>query len=1393
MAASAPRQILVCFNHVLPDVAARGVPLERLGFKPGDWGGGIASAVAADAWDLALPLEYGHRATDRCAKVLSVAVVALSRPVQWPTLNAIAQPQLGRRNVKDCLRWAQSCACAVPAGELARTMGALSSRPRRSSLAVVLNDENAAGIASALRSIWVAMQEQMHGHHAQLKTALRDEASRVRALSQVMERTLRGGAPVQLGFSDLEGWLASSDPCRSRFARGVRGLGDMLGDRCTCGTVSFRTRQPRFGDVAPMTEWFPYAMHQLKNSAAHKFLSGDIAYAGQGGLIRVDGAPDDDDSSDLVHLAVPLGASLNVRDRMALVVEEGDLKAAAEEIMDITGGNKGSLFVRAAHFGEFHMCASVLGEDRQTLRLQRSSFASGRVLVCIGDYVGAESNAIGVLLRSLREVPSPACRALLPAHCSAADLEPDGANHLSGLTAGAAAAVARKLGKSLTADQTSLVECMAASKRGAFFCEACPGTGKSLTAVSALLGARDVFDEEVKGVVLLQQRTQRDETLSLIRSALDDPFEAAAIGRPAGDDSAADEGYLDPALLRALDDRTESIKGRIDDLRAQLQTAQENLDLTAPEGKEWKLKSEEMLALTFQYRNLVEEARGTLFGGVCVFVMTVDCFLQINCGKNWLSPIFRKFEFRLGVVDEGHQMDFAHLLPVAHRLGTALAMFDRAQDIEHLRPTEFLREHSPLSFGQYYAWNQACHGPCPLRLWDYAPTSHVFTLSVTWRFGPLQCKFMRDTSKEYGRKGHPLICALDHDDRERYGNLADVPQTAVRFVRYSDTQWFPAVTRGVLAADAEAIGLGTRRGAPDRGGGAEEAPRAAACKPVFEQMLFEGLLFLRAIALGRALAPGGTRSTTIAHGTKAILTMVLANDVRVNFDVVVRGALENATLMESFGIPAEACDAPHLWRVMTPEAASGADALLQQTTVFPRNLGAFDVQGNARDAMRRNVAFTRGILFASSHECIECLEDGRAAPHWKAHFDASQRDRALAVWESPCKSGGPTRPVDPQWIDGKCELECANRLFDAVRAFLWPLPKVVADMRMADPWPASCERPPSLTLVQAIQLGSANLFDDGGALSDVTQLPTPNPIDGASWVSDSDIYGLAPDREALQMSLPQLLKPIGVRVNNGLATVTAHFLDASPRFDAFRPTPEVAARVAAAGRVAALQSIRLFPDTFSEGRPLYARLLPCKRLRLGGDAREARAALAVALARGSAETRDVVMYQHVGNPDALQPPNTWPTLFKKMPLHIARCVLATMHFLAGTFLDDASVHVRSRSQSDEDKAAAAAERDDMVHSVNSMVNLLRQRPGLTRDAILPPVALSAAATAARADLDDSLQCVVCDGTGKLLEYRAVAGGTVSLPCPLCDACPVRGGTETWDAYDPQLPCPLCVD
>ena len=84
MAASAPRQILVCFNHVLPDVAARGAPLEKLGFNPSDWGNGVASAVADEAWDLTVPLDCGFKATDRCADVLSVAVVACRRASQLP-------------------------------------------------------------------------------------------------------------------------------------------------------------------------------------------------------------------------------------------------------------------------------------------------------------------------------------------------------------------------------------------------------------------------------------------------------------------------------------------------------------------------------------------------------------------------------------------------------------------------------------------------------------------------------------------------------------------------------------------------------------------------------------------------------------------------------------------------------------------------------------------------------------------------------------------------------------------------------------------------------------------------------------------------------------------------------------------------------------------------------------------------------------------------------------------------------------------------------------------------------------------------------------------------------------------------------------------------------------
>ena len=157
-----------------------------------------------------------------------------------------------------------------------------------------------------------------------------------------------------------------------------------------------------------------------------------------------------------------------------------------------------------------------------------------------------------------------------------------------------------------------------------------------------------------------------------------------------------------------------------------------------------------------------------------------------------------------------------------------------------------------------------------MRIWDYAPTSHILTLSVTWRFGPVQCRFLRETSKEYGRKERPLKCALEHEDRKRYDNLAAVPRTAMRFLRYSDTRWFATITRGVLAADAEAIGADARRGRSDCGRREDQVPRAGACQPVFEQMLFEGLLFLRAIAKGRVLLPGGDRPATLAamRGTR---------------------------------------------------------------------------------------------------------------------------------------------------------------------------------------------------------------------------------------------------------------------------------------------------------------------------------------------------------------------------------------------------------------------------------------------------------------------------------------------------------------------------------------------
>ncbi|CAK0806321.1 unnamed protein product [Prorocentrum cordatum] len=351
----------------------------------------------------------------------------------------------------------------------------------------------------------------------------------------------------------------------------------------------------------------------------------------------------------------------------------------------------------------------------------------------------------------------------------------------------------------------------------------------------------------------------RDELLSNIRSALDDPLATAGVGRPADEAPSDDDGYLDSQLLSAASGRFTDLQTRIEELRNDLAAVRCNPGDGALERRERLEKTELMRHLCFEYDALQEEAAEKLR----VFAMTIDAFNDAQSGRSWLSRIVKRFEIAFVIVDEVHQANFG--------------------EIRHRPATEFLREPRPDRAGNYYEWQMACHGKSRARAWDHVPADSV----------------------------SPLPSGGSSVD------LSIVPRTAMRFVFYRGARWIPSLSRGALADDA-----------------AEVTNVDVACRSFrrhFSQMLCEGLFFLRALARGEVGKRVGGPRMSLESTTKAVLTMILANDVGANFATLVRGALEDEEVRAAFGLPDFVADAPKLWPVMDDDCLRGGDNGITET------------------------------------------------------------------------------------------------------------------------------------------------------------------------------------------------------------------------------------------------------------------------------------------------------------------------------------------------------------------------------------------------------------------------------------------------------------------------------
>ena len=120
-----------------------------------------------------------------------------------------------------------------------------------------------------------------------------------------------------------------------------------------------------------------------------------------------------------------------------------------------------------------------------------------------------------------------------------------------------------------------------------------------------------------------------------------------------------------------------------------------------------------------------------------------------------------------------------------------------------------------------------------------------------------------------------------------------------------------------------------------------------------------------------------------------VVSLFYLNGQREVFQTLVAGALQDKEICQAYGIKED--DVPDtLWKVLTPEAASGMTVVLAQRAVLPRNLSQQDVRGNMRDDGRWDVGTSRCRLFMSNHVSAECLMAEDKAHCWNKLGQARQ-------------------------------------------------------------------------------------------------------------------------------------------------------------------------------------------------------------------------------------------------------------------------------------------------------------------------------------------------------------------------------------------------------------------
>ena len=186
-----------------------------------------------------------------------------------------------------------------------------------------------------------------------------------------------------------------------------------------------------------------------------------------------------------------------------------------------------------------------------------------------------------------------------------------------------------------------------------------------------------------------------------------------------------------------------------------------------------------------------------------------------------------------------------------------------------------------------------------------------------------------------------------------------IPNTKMQAVLY-DNATFHGVTRARGLTEKPEQRLPRRRKSTR-----EDKLPVGASLEVFATLRDEGLMYL---GLHRTNKIDGVGSDDFP-----MLTMIYMNDVRKNFESCVNALLQNVEIRAAYGIDVNT-NPEALWKVRTPEAASGMTVGLAQLVLMPRTMDFQDLFGNMRGDGRSNVGLTRARLFLSVHISNGCLQ-----------------------------------------------------------------------------------------------------------------------------------------------------------------------------------------------------------------------------------------------------------------------------------------------------------------------------------------------------------------------------------------------------------------------------------